>query len=271
MIYDLQKASIFKRISAFLLDIILIFILATGFAFAISAIVGYDAKLERIEQIDAECVKEFQLNKYLPKPENAGEDFKYSLNITEETYKKLSDEGREAYNQARKAYIEKSGKDLMQDYGELTGLLYVMLSLGLFFATLIIEFIIPLILKNGQTLGKKVFGVGVILITGVKISPIALFVRAMLGKYAIETMVPVSLAFIFFLLAPSGTILLVLIAIAILQIVLVIATKNNSLIHDIISSTVTVDMSTQMIFATYDDLLTYKQDVAKREADKKPY
>ena len=193
------------------------------------------------------------------------------MNITEETYKKLSDEGREAYNQARKAYIEKSGKDLMQDYGELTGLLYVMLSLGLFFATLIIEFIVPLILKNGQTLGKKVFGVGVILITGVKISPIALFVRAMLGKYAIETMVPVSLAFIFFLLAPSGTILLVLIAIAILQIVLIIATKNNSLIHDVISSTVTVDMSTQMIFATYDDLLTYKQDVAKREADKKPY
>ena len=159
----------------------------------------------------------------------------------------------------------------MQDYGELTGLLYVMLSLGLFFATLIIEFIVPLILKNGQTLGKKVFGVGVILITGVKISPIALFVRAMLGKYAIETMVPVSLAFIFFLLAPSGTILLVLIAIAILQIVLIIATKNNSLIHDVISSTVTVDMSTQMIFATYDDLLAYKQDVAKREADKKPY
>jgi hypothetical protein len=56
-----------------------------------------------------------------------------------------------------------------------------------------------------------------------------------------------------------------------MQIVLIIATKNNSLIHDIVSSTVTVDMSTQMIFATYDDLLTYKQDVAKREADKKAY
>ncbi len=271
MIYDLQKASIMKRISAFLLDIILIFILATGFAFAISAIVDYDGKLERIERIDAECVKEYELNKYLPKPENAGEDFKFSLNITKETYEKLSTEGKAVYTDARNAYKEKSGKDLMQDYTEMAGLLYLMLSLGLFFATLIIEFIIPLILKNGQTLGKKVFGIGVILITGVKINPIALLVRAMLGKYAIETMVPVSLAFMFFLLTPTGTILLVLVAIAILQIVLVIATKNNSLIHDVISSTVTVDMSTQMIFATYDDLLTYKQDVAKREADKKPY
>ena len=271
MIYDLQKASILKRFSAFLLDIILIFILATGFALAISAIADFDGKLERIESIDAECVKEYELHKYLPVPEGAGEDFKFSMNITEETYKKLTDEGKAAYDAARKSYIDKSGQDMMQDYAELMGIVYLMLSLGLFFATLIIEFVIPLILKNGQTPGKKIFGIGVMLITGVKISPIALFVRAMLGKYAIETMVPVSLAFIFFLLAPTGTILLVLIAIAILQIVLIIATKNNSLIHDIVSSTVTVDMSTQMIFATYDDLLAYKQDVAKSEADKKPY
>ena len=271
MIYDLQKASILKRFSAFLLDFILIFILATGFAFAISAIANFDGKLERIEKIDAECVKEYELHKYLPVPEDADENFKFSMNITEEAYKKLSKEGQDAYKAAREAYIAKSGQDMMQDYGELMGIVYLMLSLGLFFATLIVEFIVPLFLKNGQTPGKKIFGVGVMLITGVKISPIALFVRAMLGKYAIETMVPVSLAFVFFLLAPVGTILLVLIAIAILQIVLIIATKNNSLIHDIVSSTVTVDMSTQMIFATYDDLLTYKQDVAKREADKKPY
>lgn len=271
MIYDLQKASILKRISAYLLDLILVIILATGFALAISAIADFGGKLDKIEKLDAECVKEFQLDKYLPVPEGADENFKYSMNITEESYKKMTDEGKAAYDAARKAYKERSGRDMMQDYANLLSLLYLMLSLGIFFAVLIIEFVVPMFFKNGQTLGKKIFGVGVMLITGVKISPIALLVRSMLGKYAIETMVPVSLVFLFLFLSPTLTILLVLAAIAILQLVLVIATKNNSLIHDIISSTVTVDMSTQMIFATYNDLLNYKQEVAKAQSNQKPY
>ena len=57
-----------------MLDFILIFILATGFAFAISAIANFDGKLERIEKIDAECVKEYELHKYLPVPEDADEE-----------------------------------------------------------------------------------------------------------------------------------------------------------------------------------------------------
>lgn len=271
MIYDLQKASILKRISAFLLDLILVCILATGFAFAISAIVDFGGKLDRIEKFDAECVTEYELSKYLPRPQDPNEDFKFSLNITEVTYKKLSDEGKQAYDAARKAYAEKSGQDMMADYSDLLVLLYTMLSLGIFLAMLIIEFVVPMLLKNGQTPGKKVFGVGVTLITGVRVTPVALLVRAMLGKYAIETMVPVSLFFLFLFLSPTLTILLVLLAIAILQIVLIIATKNNSLIHDIVSSTVTVDMSTQMIFATYDDLLAYKQEVARVDSEKKQY
>lgn len=271
MIYDLQKASVLKRISAYLLDLILIVILATGFALAISAISDFGGRLDRIEKLDAECVQEFELGKYLPVPENADENYKHSMNITMDEYKKMSDEGKAAYDAARKAYKERSGKDMIEDYNDLLALLYLMISLGLFFAVLIVEFVVPLFLKNGQTPGKKIFGVGVMLITGVKINNVALFVRSMLGKYAIETMVPVSLVFLFLFLSPTLTILLVLVAIAILQLVLLIATKNNSLIHDIISSTVTVNMSTQMIFATYDDLLAYKQDFAKRQSEKKPY
>ena len=271
MIYDLQKASIIKRFSAFLLDAILIVILTTGVAFAISAIVDFGGKLERIEQLDAECVREFELGKYLPVPENADESYKHSMNITKKVYDELSAEGKAAYDAAREAYKQKAGIDMIADYERLFFLFYLMISLGFFFAILIIEFIVPLFLKNGQTPGKKIFGVGVMLINGVKVSPIALLVRSMLGKYAIETMVPFSLVIFFLFISPTLTILLVLIAIAILQLVLLIATKNNSLIHDILSSTVTVDMSTQMIFATYDDLLAYKQEVAKRQSDERPY
>ena len=42
MIFDLQKASMWKRISAFLFDIILLVIAVVGFAFLISCIVGFD-------------------------------------------------------------------------------------------------------------------------------------------------------------------------------------------------------------------------------------
>ena len=42
MIYDLQKGSLLKRASAFLLDGILLVILITGFAFGFSAIFRYN-------------------------------------------------------------------------------------------------------------------------------------------------------------------------------------------------------------------------------------
>ena len=40
--FDLQKASMLKRVSAWLLDVILLSVLATGFALLLSAAFGYD-------------------------------------------------------------------------------------------------------------------------------------------------------------------------------------------------------------------------------------
>ena len=40
--YELQKASLLKRASAYLLDIILVAVLSVGFGLLISTIVGYD-------------------------------------------------------------------------------------------------------------------------------------------------------------------------------------------------------------------------------------
>ena len=54
MIYDLQKASLLKRFSAFLLDFILICIVAVGFAALISRIAKFDVKYQ---QFDAYMVK----------------------------------------------------------------------------------------------------------------------------------------------------------------------------------------------------------------------
>ena len=69
----LQRAGIWKRISAYLLDLILLAILATGAIAGLSAILGYDEKMGRVTQFYQEYETIY------------GIDF----DITEEDYLKL--------------------------------------------------------------------------------------------------------------------------------------------------------------------------------------
>jgi hypothetical protein len=55
MIYDLQKASILKRVSAGLLDFILTLIIATGAFFLLSSIFNYDSMLGNISMV--QCIR----------------------------------------------------------------------------------------------------------------------------------------------------------------------------------------------------------------------
>ena len=50
MVGDIQKASMLKRISAFILDLIAIAIIATLFSYLISLISGFDSWNQRLEE-----------------------------------------------------------------------------------------------------------------------------------------------------------------------------------------------------------------------------
>ena len=52
---------------------------------------------------------------------------------------------------------------------------------------------------------------------------------------------------------------------------MVIITKTNSPIHEMLASTVTVDMATQLIFDTPEAMLEYKQRVHAEMAEKAEY
>lgn len=247
MIYDLQKASILKRISAWLLDFILICILATGFGALLSVIVKFNADYS-------------QIRTYEQRYEELGIE---SIAISQEQADSLTGEAKEYYNATT--------GDVRRLVSSCVSKAFVIISLGLFFAYLITEFVIPLCLKNGQTVGKKVFSVGVMQVSGVRLKPIALFVRSMLGKYAIETMVPLSVLLIFFFIRPEGLLFLLLIALGIFQIVLFFATKTRSFIHDALASSVTVDMSSQMIFKTAEEMVAYKEELSRQEAEEAEY
>lgn len=251
MIYDLQKASILKRVSAWLLDFICITIIAAGAFWLISAISKFDAKSERYEEIITQYGEQY------------GIDLKQGLD------QDATQQQKDLYNQAYEAFAK--DEEAIALYSQIINITILMVSLGLFVAVFVVEFVVPLFLKNGQTLGKKIFSVAVMQVSGVRITPFILFVRAILGKYTIELMVPAMILAMAVMGVADLITLLVLGALVVFQIVLVIATKNNSLIHDALSSTVAVDMATQMIFDNKEEMIKYKEEQHKAEVERSEY
>lgn len=241
MIYDLQKASVTKRISAFLLDFIVLLIIATLFAYLTSVVVGYDK----------------YVNDYDTYQKAYEQEYGVSFDITEEEYNELDDLSKDSYDNARKAFL--ADKDVLNCYNNMVLIAISIISLSVLLAYVIVEFVAPLIFKNGQTLGKKIFGIAVMRTEGIKAQPVSLFIRTIFGKFAIETMIPLyTLIMLMFQQASAMNILLVA-GIWLVELIVFFASKTNSLIHDILSDTVVVDLSTQMIFDTKEDLLAYKE------------
>ncbi len=152
-------------------------------------------------------------------------------------------------------------------YRYVASMLFMMVSVGLLLAFLILEFIVPLCFGNGQTIGKKVFSICLVRPDCVRISAIALFGRMLLGKYAIETMFPVLLVFMLIYRVLGWVSIILLAALLILDVVLFFATKNHTPIHDILAFTVAADMKEQMIYASAEELNEKKAQARKDAAE----
>ena len=250
MIFDIQKASTLKRLSAFILDVILFAILAVGVAWLIGLACDYDGHLEQNEVYYAQYKAEYE-TKY-------GVDF----DITEEQYNVLSPEAKALWD---KAYEEcndalKADEGAKANYVKIFSYTLMMVSLGLFISMLILEFALPLLLKNGQTVGKKIFGIAVIHQNGVKVNAFAMFVRSIIGKYTIELMVPILLLYMMFMFGTGIVSIIVIGLIAILEIVVFFASKGmHTLIHDVFAKTVCVDLASQMIFENEEELQAFRR------------
>ena len=253
MIFDLQKASLSKRISAFLFDFIILCVIAVGIATLLSIIVGYDAQLNLLES---------KYNKY-------EEIYGIDTDISTDDYNALTDAEKQKYADASKAMSEDEEMNTL--YGILLNLTLITVSFAILLAYIITEVIVPLFFKNGQTLGKKIFGIALMRSDGVAISAFQVFVRAIIGKYTIETMIPVFLLMlVFFGVIGSGGFLIIAL-ILLLQLIVMIATKSNSMIHDLFAVTVAVDMSSQMIFRSSEEMLEYKKALAEKKAREQAY
>ena len=250
---EIQKASIAKRISAGLLDVIAVSIIATLCAWLISLAADYDGWNKKLEDSYSRYESQYGV----------------TFRITEEEYNNKSSSDKENYDNAYKALVEDS--EAMKAYSMVTNLMILTVSLGLFIAGLIWEFIVPLFLKDGRTVGSLIFGIAVMRSNGVRISHISLFIRAILGKYAIETMISVYIIMMIFMNTIGIVGPLVICGILLMQLILIISTKNNQLIHCILSDTVVVDYGSQRIFDSQEDLLEHKKREARDRAERNPY
>ena len=253
MIYDLQRASMLKRISAWLLDAILLCIAATLMAFLLSAALNYDSYSERLDARYAFYASEYGVTR----------------DITQAQVDNMSPEELANLNAASKAIAE--DEEALYAWSMMLQLMIIITSFGILLGYVVLEFTVPMVLGNGQTIGKKIFGIGVMRQDGVKVNGVCMFIRTVLGKYAIETMIPVMMVLMLFF----GTIGILgwLIAgtVIIAEIVLLATTREHCMIHDKLANTVAVDIASQMIFNTPADLIAYKQKVAAEKAASQPY
>ncbi len=253
MRFSIEKASIWKRISAYLFDMILVAIIAVGLGTALSAVTGYNNYNDTFFQISQQYEAQYGVK----------------FEVSAEEWNNMSQEELDLYNTAYEAFIQ--DEKAMHAYNMIISLMMVIISISVLMAYLVWEFALPLWLKNGQTLGKKIFGIGLVRSDGVRVTPFMMFVRTVLGKYTIETMIPLLLGVMVFYGAIGIVGPTVVLALLVIQLCLLFGSKNRTAIHDFLSHTVAVDLSCQLVFDSEEELLAFKKKQHAEEAEGKEY
>lgn len=253
MALDLQKASIWKRVSAYLFDMIVLGIVVVGIAFILSSVLNYDTYSQAVNDAYEKYEAEYGV----------------TFEMTEEQYAAMTEEEQRQYEQAYQALI--ADDEAMYAYNMVINLTLLMITISILIGHVLLEYVVPLLFKNGQTLGKKIFGICVMRTDGVKLSTVQLFVRSILGKYTVETMIPVLIIVMLYFNAVGITGTIVLGLILLLQIIVIGVTRTNSAIHDLLSGTVVVDYHSQKIFNSTEELIEYKKVLAAERAARQSY
>lgn len=250
---DLQKANLWKRMSAALFDLILMVIVVVGAAFLLSVILDYDGYSAQMDEFRADYEATWGLD----------------FDITAADYEQLTEEERAAYDKAWTAFAQDA--EVGYVYGMMLNLTLIIVTFSILTAYLLMELLIPLLLRNGQTVGKKIFGIAVMRRDGVRLAPVLLFARTVLGKFTVETMIAVLVVIMLYFNAIGVLGLAIIALLAVIQVGLLIATRNRTPIHDLLAQTVVVDMQSQLIFDTPEELLAYKKRLHAEDAARADY
>ena len=250
---DIQKADLWKRVAAWILDGILLCVLAVGGVWALSALVDYDSYVQTVEDSYVKYENQFGVN----------------FDITLEQFEALPQTEKDRYQAANDAL--QNDEQALHAYQMAVSLCLVVVTFGILIAVMILEFGLPLLLGNGATVGKKAFGLGLVRPDCIKINRMQLFTRALIGKYTIETMIPVFLVLMMMwgMMDMTGTVIICALGIA--QVVIFFVTRNRYQIHDLLAGTVVVDIQSQKVFADMDEQIEYQKKIAAEKAANQTY
>lgn len=250
---DIQKASLWKRIAAWILDLILVAVISVGVMYLVSVILGCD---QYIQQVEASY-------------DHYEEAYGISFEVSQDEYEAFSEEERKNWDDAYQALIDDD--EAMHAYNMMVNLILITTTVGLLVSIILCHFVMPLILKNGQTVGKKAFNLGLVRQDGVKMNTMQLFVRAVLGQFTLETMIPVYIIIMLLwgTIGMIGPAVLILLIIA--QLICMTVTRNNTALHDMLAGTVVVDISLQKVFESKEELVEYTKKLHAERAARQLY
>ena len=168
MSISIQKANFWKRFSAWMVDVVLTIVLSMAFALGTSSILNYDKLYNEYITIVTEYEKDF------------------GITLNQEEYDKLSDTDKKAYDAKKLEMQTALSKDekAMKLSASITSLIFTIIGISLFLSVTVAHFILPLLMKDGKTLGKKVFGLAVVRSNAVKLTAPILFTRSLIGLFS---------------------------------------------------------------------------------------
>ena len=220
--YKIKKAHFGKRTLAFLFDLICTFFLFIGIENLVmhpivNGVFDYDALDHEFET----KLVEHGIAHY-------DKDNKF-------VYNELPKEGYDwtSFNEDKRAVEVKDKLSMMNLFT---------LTMDFMISEFFVFCLIPLILKNGQTLGKKMMKLALVSTNEVKVKGWNVFARWALGIYVFETMI--TLFFVVFAVIPVPLILTLITS---------VVSKKGMALHDYIGGTIVVDLNNTLIIDTVEE------------------
>ena len=222
--YTIKKASIFKRIVAFLFDLMCAFFLFVGIEnLVIHPIVNHIFHYDQIED-------------------------KYEEKLVEHGVGKFNDKGEFEFLPVPEGQMDYDMTSFYEDEvavqieNEKTRLDLFKFTMNSMLSEFIVLCLMPLLLGNGQTLGKKLMKLALVSTNEAKVKGWQVFARWAIGIFAFETMI--NFFFVMFAIIPLPLIV---------SVILALVTKKGMALHDYIGGTIVVDLNNTVIVDTVEE------------------
>ena len=242
--------SIPKRIAAFFIDLVLFLLLFTGIAFVVGEVVGYTSNYDLLQE------------KYI--------EHGVGLIDPETNEFVFCDTSKDECKQSYELFFK--DEEAMVYYDKSVELTTLILTVSVFVTYAITEFVVPLIIKERQTVGMLLFKIGFVSTDGTKVEHKQLFIRFLFGKFLLATMIPIY-GMIFSFFSAFGGIFGLVFALIIwgIDIGLTLFSEKKAGIANSLGSCYVYDIETGTVYDTIEEINAIKGAAAKEKVSKEQY